>query len=106
MLSRRFGWRCWYCGIKLPVDGGSIDHIIAKSRGGPDNEKNYALACVRCNRAKLDDPLDVYMGWVEWMRHSSFTPFDLDAAAIKEQIYAADEGDQDMPPLPEDVPTS
>lgn len=87
-LAKRFGWRCWYCGVKLPVNGGSVDHILPKSRNGTDSEANLALACIRCNWAKHDDDLGVFMDWIEWLRSGkSFTPFNMDVGAVEQAIY-------------------
>lgn len=47
--------RCWYChrrtGSKLP---GHVDHILLKSKSGPDQEWNLVWACCRCNWTKRD----------------------------------------------------
>jgi 5-methylcytosine-specific restriction endonuclease McrA len=88
MLSKRFGWRCWYCGIKLSVDGGHLDHITPKSRGGTDKDDNFAIACEFCNYAKHDHSLDVFMSWLEWVRSGgSFTPYNLTPAEVCDAAY-------------------
>ena len=38
-----------------------IDHIISEKHGGQTEEKNLALACVVCNRAKGSD-----VGSIDW----------------------------------------
>lgn len=79
-LSRRFGWRCWYCGLKLNPEGigVQIDHIVPRCRGGIDDIGNYALTCEFCNRAKYDMDLAAYLDWVEWLRKGdSYTPYDV-----------------------------
>ncbi|MCZ7404393.1 MAG: HNH endonuclease [Candidatus Methanoperedens sp.] len=42
---------CIYCGSKEPL---STDHLIPKSRGGPDTGDNAITACKRCNSSKGD----------------------------------------------------
>jgi hypothetical protein len=37
---------CQYCGSR----GWQADHVIPRSRGGPDTLKNLVCACVDCNR--------------------------------------------------------
>jgi 5-methylcytosine-specific restriction endonuclease McrA len=41
---------CVYC--KDPYGPYEIDHIVPRVRGGTDNPRNLALACVRCNHVK------------------------------------------------------
>ncbi len=42
---------CQYCGKEIK-HGGSIDHVIPKSKGGKSNFDNCVLACVPCNNKK------------------------------------------------------
>jgi HNH endonuclease len=43
---------CWYCGS---TDGPfHDDHVVPRSRGGPDSPRNLVKACVKCNFAKRD----------------------------------------------------
>jgi len=50
---------CHYCGY--PVEEGNVhlrptkDHIIPRSKGGPDELWNYVLCHQRCNTKKKDD---------------------------------------------------
>lgn len=48
---------CPYCGS--PVE--TIDHILARARGGTDHWTNVTGACRACNRAKRDLPLLVFV---------------------------------------------
>jgi len=45
---------CYICSkiINLQVQATDIDHIIALTHGGPDNESNWGLAHSACNRSK------------------------------------------------------
>lgn len=58
LLGERDGWTCAYCGapVRCPCrpDGewAVSDHVIPKSRGGPDDPSNRVLACGRCNTDK------------------------------------------------------
>jgi hypothetical protein len=40
---------CEFCGSDKEL---SFDHIIPRSRGGPDNAENLVLACKHCNSSK------------------------------------------------------
>ncbi|WP_233570753.1 RNA-guided endonuclease IscB [Nocardiopsis sp. Huas11] len=52
----KFGRACAYCGItSVPLN---IDHVHPRSRGGSDRVSNLALACVPCNQAKADRPVE------------------------------------------------
>jgi len=99
-LSIRFGWRCWYCGVRLIIDSGHVDHIIPTSAGGPDIPSNWALACNFCNFAKHACTLDEFMNWLEWVRSGkSFTPYNMDLETVK--IAIRDElGDPNWKPAP------
>ncbi len=48
-VLRRDRFRCQYCGSR---DRLTIDHILPKSRGGPDAWENLVAACVPCNNRK------------------------------------------------------
>ena len=63
-LRARDGDRCWLC--QQPMDfeakpnsaqAWSIEHLIAKSRGGPDILDNWVLCHPGCNRILRDRPL-------------------------------------------------
>ncbi len=54
---------CLYCGCEMEVGGGSLeratlDHIVARARGGPDTRENTCAACSRCNTEKGDMPVE------------------------------------------------
>jgi len=55
-LAERDGHDCWFCGKALGDDR-TIEHLVPKSKGGPDKLANYALAHEACNRAAADMPL-------------------------------------------------
>ena len=57
---------CCYCGS---TDGLSVDHLIPRSRGGPDTGENLVWACRGCNSSK--QATDV----LEWLgRRGEFPP--------------------------------
>ncbi|HLU39627.1 MAG TPA: HNH endonuclease [Planctomycetota bacterium] len=53
-LYHRDDYTCQYCGVRLPVDRLSIDHVRPRSKGGKTSWDNCVLACVRCNTRKAD----------------------------------------------------
>ncbi|WP_121187874.1 RNA-guided endonuclease IscB [Nocardiopsis sp. Huas11] len=55
-LLAKFGRACVYCGVmNTPLN---IDHVRPRSRGGTDRVSNLVLACVPCNQAKADRPVE------------------------------------------------
>lgn len=48
-VIRRDHHRCQYCGARERL---TIDHVLPKSRGGPDTWENLVAACTRCNNRK------------------------------------------------------
>ncbi|GIV59160.1 HNH endonuclease [Rhodocaloribacter litoris] len=48
-ILRRDHFRCQYCGSRERL---TIDHILPRSRGGPDTWENLVAACVPCNNRK------------------------------------------------------
>ena len=53
-VEERARGRCEYCQAPQDICAYTfhLDHIVPRSRGGPDNEANYAFACFPCNNAK------------------------------------------------------
>jgi len=45
---------CRYCKKRKKTKELSIDHVIPKSRGGPNTWENCVTACVDCNQKKAD----------------------------------------------------
>jgi 5-methylcytosine-specific restriction endonuclease McrA len=50
----RDGFTCQYCGVKVTMATGTRDHVIPRSRGGPDTLTNVVTACRSCNVSKDD----------------------------------------------------
>lgn len=63
---------CYYCGLVLKTDAElyglssghtnrmCIDHVVATSIGGGNEDENLVAACRICNSAKREMPLDKY----------------------------------------------
>jgi len=50
--------RCAYCGCKLGDKGWAVDHVVAISRGGVDDESNMLPTCRSCNHRKGTSSLE------------------------------------------------
>jgi hypothetical protein len=58
-LLEKWGRKCAYCGAEnTPLQ---IEHIQARSNGGSDRISNLTLACAKCNAAKGNKELNVYL---------------------------------------------
>jgi 5-methylcytosine-specific restriction endonuclease McrA len=58
-LLEKWGRECAYCGKSgVPLQ---VEHIQAKSRGGTNRVSNLTLACDRCNDAKNNLPVEVFL---------------------------------------------
>jgi 5-methylcytosine-specific restriction endonuclease McrA len=58
----RDGFACQYCGTRLSMNTGTRDHVLPRSRGGPDTLANVVAACRSCNGRKDDrTPLEAGM---------------------------------------------
>lgn len=55
-LLARDGDDCWFCGAPMGDDC-TIEHLIAKAKGGNNSLANYALAHRQCNADAADLPL-------------------------------------------------
>lgn len=58
-LLTKWKRRCVYCGaIGVPLN---MDHIHPRSEGGSDRVSNLTLACVPCNQAKGNRPIEDFL---------------------------------------------
>src|SRR4051812_43386720 len=80
LVERRAGHRCEYCQLHQDDDFFTfhVEHIIAKQRGGSDDEDNLCLSCRECNIAKGTNIAGYYAGRLvalfnprrqKWTRH-------------------------------------
>jgi 5-methylcytosine-specific restriction endonuclease McrA len=58
-MSVRFLWeeqggRCWYCTRPVRSREATVDHVLAKSRGGTNEWANVVMACRQCNERKAN----------------------------------------------------
>ncbi len=51
-LMFRDSHQCQYCGKRPPLRELNIDHVLPRSRGGPDSWENLVTACRVCNLRK------------------------------------------------------
>jgi 5-methylcytosine-specific restriction endonuclease McrA len=57
--------RCAYCNLDLGRSA-TLDHVLAKSRGGHTHPRNLIPACLSCNVRKASRE------WREWFREQDF----------------------------------
>ena len=70
-MVMKHGSKCWYCGREI-TEKMSLDHIHPKSKRGSDMPNNLAIACFRCNTAKYNDDVTVFLGWLAHIRSGNF----------------------------------
>ena len=51
-ILARDGYRCQYCGRRMPGAQLSVDHVIPRSREGQTTWENVVCACLSCNVKK------------------------------------------------------
>lgn len=49
MLAIRDGKECFFCGIDLPKDELTIEHLLSVEDGGSHKMNNLCLSCKTCN---------------------------------------------------------
>lgn len=64
-ILARDGHRCRYCGKQAPETELEVDHIVPRSKGGPDDPFNLVTTCRDCNRGKGDKVIRPPLGG-EW----------------------------------------
>ena len=47
-------YKCQYCGEHLTAKGGTVDHVLPRSRGGRTDYLNCVACCRHCNNIKRD----------------------------------------------------
>jgi len=52
-LLKKFGSKCWYCGTALNSENTHLDHIVPRSKQGPNIVENLSLSCGTCNISKM-----------------------------------------------------
>lgn len=53
-IIARDGKGCWFCGGPTTAASESIEHLVPRAKGGPDNLANFVLAHKLCNHEAAD----------------------------------------------------
>lgn len=56
-LQQRDGSFCFFCLKAITEDTCTIEHLVARGKGGPDHQDNLALAHEKCNKDAANLPL-------------------------------------------------
>ncbi len=62
-IRERWDYKCAYCGSEENI---TIDHVLARSKGGLDTTKNMVCCCHSCNQDKAQS------SWEEWYFSQDF----------------------------------
>ena len=65
-IKEKWNYECAYCGDKKNL---TMDHVLARSKGGTDFTKNVVCCCHSCNQDKGHEP------WEEWYFNQDFFSF-------------------------------
>lgn len=65
-LAEAQNWKCCYCGCYMIENHGhknsvTVEHVIAKSKGGSNDPSNLAASCARCNEARGNKTIEEFM---------------------------------------------
>ena len=69
MANRAAAASCFYCGVVFTESGPdhrTVDHRLARSRGGTDTLRNMVFACYACNQRKRDRLEEEFLA-SEWL---------------------------------------
>jgi hypothetical protein len=58
-----FDYRCAYCGAKLEIEEGDLDHLISAATGGSNHISNRVLSCKPCNAREKRE-----MAWKDFLK--------------------------------------
>ena len=90
----------------------SIDHKIARSNGGTDEDNNLITACIECNLGKGIDPLEKYTPSEKFIRINLGVPEAFNTLRKKyklswrELLLAGLESKKNPPPVPKPDPAA
>jgi len=56
-VFKRDGFVCLYCGRTPPAVTLHVDHLVAKSKGGTNDDTNLVTSCADCNLGKSNIPI-------------------------------------------------
>ncbi len=62
-IKELWDYKCAYCGSDANI---TIDHVVARSKGGHDTTKNMVSCCDSCNQDKAHTP------WEDWYFSQEF----------------------------------
>ena len=60
-VMERDGYKCVYCGSQKSL---CLDHIVAFSKGGGDEEENLQTCCRTCNTRKSNKSHEEFLQWL------------------------------------------
>lgn len=63
---------CAGCKINFPFSNFTFDHIMPRSKGGPDTDDNMQLLCNYCNSLKGDRPMEYLMAKLKQRNQDSW----------------------------------
>lgn len=93
-LTKKFGFRCWYCGYKFENNNEvCIDHIKPLCQSKDSSIGNLALSCVFCNSHKFYFPVELFLSYLARIRTGQFEclilkDFENDISSVQKDILS------------------
>lgn len=84
----RDGCACVYCGASVENEGTilSLDHLVPRSRGGGNGERNLVTCCKRCNDSRSTRPWTTFMRAASRYRGLSEKGVELRLSFVKQTV--------------------
>ena len=60
LLNKRTEAKCFYCRVVFPAAALTLEHVVPRTRGGPNKPWNLLLACGPCNMEKGAEDFHIY----------------------------------------------
>ena len=55
--------KCCFCKVSLSYGEATIEHLIPKSKGGPDHWTNFGISCYDCNNLRGNMDYDEFLNF-------------------------------------------
>ncbi len=64
-IAEDHGWQCHWCSQEMRIETGymntvTIEHMVPRCQGGPNQRWNLAAACHRCNSIRRHESMDEF----------------------------------------------
>ena len=75
IVIERDGYFCTYCGVEIPFEQITMDHIIPRAYNGADSATNLCVACKECNNNRGSEDFFTFANYVFMMDPVKYNKF-------------------------------